>query len=198
MPRLLTPSWIVRHVIALAAIGTCLGLGWWQGQRAAGGNALSWAYTLEWPVFAGFVALLWWRETQHALHPSPPPNAVAAPTDGSQVAQIDTDNLEPDLSHGIESAGSMRPELELAASIDSRTGSQLPQTMTHNSGQATEDAAIGDAEVADYNRMLIWLDANPGRHPSEYPAHVADAVSAGLAPSGSRPDGSPAAKASGR
>jgi len=57
--RLLTPRWLAWHLLALLAVGGCLGLGWWQFQRASGGNRLSWAYTFEWPVFAGFVVLIW-------------------------------------------------------------------------------------------------------------------------------------------
>ena len=66
MKGLWTPAWIARHVLALVLIAGCLGLGWWQFSRATGGNALSWGYTFEWPVFAGFVAFLWWREVQLA------------------------------------------------------------------------------------------------------------------------------------
>jgi hypothetical protein len=73
MKGLWTPAWIVRHVLALLLIAGCLGLGWWQFSRATGGNALSWGYTFEWPVFAGFVGLLWWREVQLARRGTPPP-----------------------------------------------------------------------------------------------------------------------------
>ena len=66
MKGLWTPAWIARHVLALLLITGCLGLGWWQFSRATGGNALSWGYTFEWPVFAGFFAFLWWREVQLA------------------------------------------------------------------------------------------------------------------------------------
>jgi hypothetical protein len=41
------------------------GMGWlgdWQFHRALSGNALSWAYTFEWPLFAGF-ALVFWAKT---------------------------------------------------------------------------------------------------------------------------------------
>ncbi|WP_213012637.1 hypothetical protein [Paractinoplanes toevensis] len=69
MKGLWTPSWIARHVLALAAVTVSLGLGWWQFSRASGGNSLSWGYTFEWPVFAGFFAFLWWREVQLARHP---------------------------------------------------------------------------------------------------------------------------------
>ncbi len=38
-----------------------LALGWWQLHRALGGNALSWAYTFEWPFFAGYAVFVWWQ-----------------------------------------------------------------------------------------------------------------------------------------
>ncbi|MEV6487441.1 hypothetical protein AB0M20_02195 [Actinoplanes sp. NPDC051633] len=66
MKGLWTPAWIARHVAALVLILAFLALGWWQYTRAAGGNALSWGYTVQWPVFAGFVGFLWWREVQLA------------------------------------------------------------------------------------------------------------------------------------
>jgi hypothetical protein len=64
MKGLWTPAWIARHVAALVLILAFLALGWWQYTRATQGNALSWGYTVQWPVFAGFVGFLWWREVQ--------------------------------------------------------------------------------------------------------------------------------------
>jgi DNA-binding transcriptional regulator of glucitol operon len=66
MKGLWTPAWIARHVAALVLIIAFLCLGWWQYTRATAGNALSWGYTVQWPVFAGFVGFLWWREVQLA------------------------------------------------------------------------------------------------------------------------------------
>ncbi|MGK5681237.1 hypothetical protein [Actinoplanes sp. URMC 104] len=66
MKGLWTPAWIARHVLALVLACGCLGLGWWQFSRAQGGNSISWGYMFEWPVFAGFVVFLWWREVQLA------------------------------------------------------------------------------------------------------------------------------------
>jgi hypothetical protein len=54
----------MRHLLAAVLIGTCLALGWWQINRAAAGNLLSWAYAVQWPVFAAFVGFIWWREVQ--------------------------------------------------------------------------------------------------------------------------------------
>jgi hypothetical protein len=59
--RLFTPMWLARHALALALIAACLLLGAWQLGRAAAGNMLSWAYTLEWPLFAVFVGWIWVR-----------------------------------------------------------------------------------------------------------------------------------------
>jgi hypothetical protein len=75
MSGLWTPAWIARHVLALVLTGGCLALGWWQYTRATGGNALSWGYTFQWPVFAGFVVFLWLREVQLARRTQPPPPA---------------------------------------------------------------------------------------------------------------------------
>ncbi len=64
MKGLWTPAWIARHVAALVLTAGFLALGWWQYTRAAEGNALSWGYAFQWPVFAGFVVFLWVREMQ--------------------------------------------------------------------------------------------------------------------------------------
>jgi hypothetical protein len=61
-----TPRWLIRHAVALGLIAAFLALGRWQLSRAVGGNVLSYAYAIEWPVFAGFVAFVWYREVRQA------------------------------------------------------------------------------------------------------------------------------------
>jgi hypothetical protein len=56
----------VRHAVAATLVVAFLALGWWQIGRAASGNALSYAYAVEWPVFAGFVVFVWWKEVRRA------------------------------------------------------------------------------------------------------------------------------------
>jgi DNA-binding transcriptional regulator of glucitol operon len=60
--RFLTPRWIAWHLLTIVLVVACLALGWWQIRRAAGGNALSYGYAIEWPVFALFVIFIWSRE----------------------------------------------------------------------------------------------------------------------------------------
>jgi hypothetical protein len=86
MKRLWTPAWIVRHVLTVVLVVGFLGLGWWQIGRAASGNALSWAYAVEWPVFAGFVIFMWFREARHTLAGPPSPSDHA---DDSNPAPVD-------------------------------------------------------------------------------------------------------------
>jgi hypothetical protein len=59
-----TPAWLVRHAIALTLVVAFLALGWWQITRAASGNVLSYAYAVEWPLFAGFVVFVWAKEVR--------------------------------------------------------------------------------------------------------------------------------------
>ncbi|HLI39187.1 MAG TPA: hypothetical protein VKV80_17895 [Streptosporangiaceae bacterium] len=56
---LITPRWLAWHAFAVAAFCGMLWLGDWQFRRAMSGNALSWAYTFEWPLFAIFGAIFW-------------------------------------------------------------------------------------------------------------------------------------------
>lgn len=41
--------------------------GWWQATRALAGNALSWVYSVEWPIFALIAVAGWWQ----LVHESP-------------------------------------------------------------------------------------------------------------------------------
>lgn len=51
------------HLLTLGAVVTCGWLAAWQWQRAgsAMGSALNVGYGLQWPVFAVFFAVMWWR-----------------------------------------------------------------------------------------------------------------------------------------
>jgi hypothetical protein len=87
MKRLWTPAWIARHVAMVVLVVGFLGLGWWQVTRAASGNTLSFGYAIEWPVFAGFVVFLWWREVRHTLRGTDADRPTAPPaTAGSDPA----------------------------------------------------------------------------------------------------------------
>ncbi len=79
---LVRPRWLGWHVLMVV---TFWGMGWmgdWQLHRALAGNALSWAYTFEWPLFAGFAVVFWAKTIRDEFRirrgQVPDPRAVAA------------------------------------------------------------------------------------------------------------------------
>ena len=58
---LITPRWLGWHLLMVVSFWGMLWLGDWQLHRALNGNGLSWAYTFEWPLFAGFAVVFWAR-----------------------------------------------------------------------------------------------------------------------------------------
>jgi hypothetical protein len=73
---LVSPRWLAWHAFAVLAAWGMLWLGDWQFHRAENGNALSWAYTFEWPIFVIFGVVFWgktivdrWRELGGSASP---------------------------------------------------------------------------------------------------------------------------------
>jgi DNA-binding transcriptional regulator of glucitol operon len=66
--RFFTLGWLGLHATAIVLATVFLGFGWWQLQRAEGGNMRSWGYTFEWPLFAVFVIVMWIKMMYDELH----------------------------------------------------------------------------------------------------------------------------------
>ena len=66
---LIQPRWLGWHALMVAAVLGMLALGNWQLRRAEAGNALSWAYTFEWPIFAGFAIVFWAKTIRDEFRP---------------------------------------------------------------------------------------------------------------------------------
>lgn len=151
MKRLWTPAWIARHVAMVVLVTTFLGLGWWQVSRAAAGNAISWGYAVEWPIFAGFVVFVWWREVRHALRTEPPTGDTVTSASVGQPGEA----VGPDDVTAPDAIDAEQP----------RTGIRRPVRVARVPAGPGED----DADLAAYNRYLSWLNANPGAKPGDYP-----------------------------
>ena len=67
---LVSPRWLGWHVFVIFAAWGMLWLGDWQFHRAESGNALSWAYTFEWPLFAIFGVVFWMKTIYDEFHPA--------------------------------------------------------------------------------------------------------------------------------
>jgi hypothetical protein len=151
MKGLWTPAWIARHVTALVLVCGFLALGWWQYGRATGGNTLSWAYVLEWPVFAGFVAFLWIREVQLE-------RSGAAAREGQPDSAGTSDHTEP---HG---PGGLAPERPARRPGEPVTVGRPIRVPVRPATPAPDDPAL-----AAYNDYLAWLAAHPDARPGDYP-----------------------------
>jgi hypothetical protein len=133
---ILSPRWIVWHVLTLGAMVTCGFLAAWQWHRAgsAMGSALNVGYGLQWPLFAVFFGVMWWRmlrmEAAKLEEAAPPVEEVAPPV----------------------------PEPRQATPPDA------PSPFGPRPRDAAPPTADDDPELVAYNRMLAELAArNPDR-----------------------------------
>jgi DNA-binding transcriptional regulator of glucitol operon len=96
--RLLTPKWVLLHLLVVALFVATFFLGYWQLTKAeAGGGAVNWSYALQWPLY-GFMGLGFYLKMLHdELHRDPdedePGNAVVL----YQRPRIETTN-DPELA----------------------------------------------------------------------------------------------------
>jgi hypothetical protein len=148
---LITPRWLAWHAFAVFAAWGMLWLGDWQFHRAEGGNALSWAYTFEWPIFTLF-GVVFWAKTIIDEYRSPGGSAnstaamisaAASSTATSSAAISDT------ATSGI-----------LPAGLAGVSGDSLP-ARAHTAAMQDEEAG-DDPELAAYNAYLAKLNTRAG------------------------------------
>jgi len=143
------PRWVAWHLFAFAVALGMLWLGDWQYRRALGGNGLSWAYTFEWPLFAGF-ALVFWARTIRDEYRQRRHGGLSETELGRRAAAA--------LSLAALPEGAMLPAGELPAGMTVR---ELQLSL-----RAAQEAAYDDAddpELARYNAHLAKLNARERR-----------------------------------
>jgi DNA-binding transcriptional regulator of glucitol operon len=132
MRRFLTLRWLGLHAAMVVIFVSFLALGWWQLYRAEGGNALSWGYTFEWPLFAGFVVVFWVKMMRDELR---------------EARELEAAERDPE---GEAGATSEAEPLTLPAGAQGRAaGPQVPDDEQ-------------DEELAAYNAYLAQLNAEAG------------------------------------
>ncbi len=133
----LSPRWILWHLLTLGAMVACGRLAAWQWERAgsAMGSAINIGYGLQWPIFALFFGVIWWRFLRmevcalRAQRATPEPVEEADPGPRPPVP--------PDACPGPS-----------------------PFRRSPTRAQAVTDAE--DPELAEYNRMLAALAERDG------------------------------------
>ena len=144
--RYFTPRCIGMHVTIVILLPAFAWLTWWQLNRALGGNTLSWAYTFEWPLFAGYAIYVWWQ----LIHDQT--TAVTRrvlPADSAEAGS-DADHNKP----GWALSGGWKKSVAIASR--SAVGEGAPAHGERFTEQTPEEAEA----LAAYNRYLAGLDAD--------------------------------------
>ena len=96
--RLLTPKWLLLHLLVAALFVATFFLGYWQLSKAeAGGGAVNWSYALQWPLY-GFLGLWFYlRMVRIELHRDPDDGEPGKDVVLYQRPRIDTSG-DPELA----------------------------------------------------------------------------------------------------
>ena len=153
---MLSPRWITWHLLTLGAMVTCGLLSAWQWSRAESitGSALNIGYGLQWPLFAVFFGVMWYRMLRLEIRRlrGEQPDEVASPVLGPSAtgaraaagAQGDTAAaLNGAAAAGAEPAAAVT---EAVASDPRRPGVDS-RPASSDSGSAGADPRLADADA---------------------------------------------------
>jgi hypothetical protein len=111
-----SPRWLTWHAFALVCSAGMLALGDWQFHRAESGNALSWAYTFEWPIFTIFVLVFWVKTiADEYRHPGGAGTQAAAATGPGEAGLDLAEDLPNSAHYAGDTADAAADDPELAA-----------------------------------------------------------------------------------
>ena len=96
--RLLTPKWVLLHLLVAVLFVATFFLGYWQLSKAeAGGGAVNWSYAVQWPLY-GFMGLWFYiRMIRNELHRDPDEHEPGREVVLYQRPRIDTTG-DPELA----------------------------------------------------------------------------------------------------
>ena len=94
-----SPRAILLHITLIGWVSGCLAAAWWQIARAADGNALSYLYAIEWPIFAiagvlGWYALLNVEKVTEAQEQARREYEEKMRREAQQARDVDTESPE--------------------------------------------------------------------------------------------------------
>jgi DNA-binding transcriptional regulator of glucitol operon len=139
------PRWVFGHVLVVVAVASCLLLAQWQWGRAEITHSLqNMAYALQWPLFAVFFAVMWWRmlrlESQRLDEEA---------EFGPEFEEVGSGAVEPDAVES-DAAGPGSPSV---SEQSAPTRAEQPVRIPEKPADDLDD----DPELAAYNRMLAEL-----------------------------------------
>ncbi|GAA4688635.1 hypothetical protein GCM10023215_25840 [Pseudonocardia yuanmonensis] len=158
----LSPRWILWHLLAILAVAVCVVAAIWQWGRAGSalGSALNVGYGIQWPIFAVFFAYMWWRFLRMELLERREDGAAEEPA-ATEPAESD-----PPAPSAVPIAADPRAA-ELAEPV--------------RAARPTETGSVKTDDPADVDRPLPWAATPFTRSPVAAPAPVTDEEAPGLA-----------------
>ncbi len=156
------------HVLMIAIVTGCSYAAWWQWHRAAGGNTLSYLYSIEWPAFAVIAIIGWWQLVTEKPEEFEARREVRRQASLPKPVAYDTEVLRRELAQHPELMTTF-PELakafpELATSLPERGVSPASPAAVETGGAGVdlvgsdeEVVAAPSAEVRAYNEVLADL-----------------------------------------
>jgi hypothetical protein len=144
--RWLSGRAVLFHLVLAVFVPGCWVAMWWQVHVALSGNALAWAYSVEWPVFSVLAVAGWWQ----LIHEDP--------------AEVEARRVERRRRAGTEPS---------AVSAELLAGpSPMPLPASTTEGAETADLPLSPAHLA-YNAHLSTLAAagrrKTWRNPQGFP-----------------------------
>jgi hypothetical protein len=158
---LFSPSWVLRHLLAIFLIGLFIRLGWWQLVKGNSerGTLQNLFYGIEWPIFAATVAFFWWKMVREELRPSGGPAPVTEPGTIAPTAAV------PPGATGAQGVAGT-PGVAGGAGAGSGSGAATGSGTGHGAGETETDIDSDDdedRELAAYNRYLASLYESDAR-----------------------------------
>jgi hypothetical protein len=210
---------LLYHLLVIIIAPGCLWAGWWQIHRAMQGNALSYFYSVEWPIFAILAVVGWWqlihedpadveaRKVERARRAAttgpfvpPPPEAESGffhPLGPAQAAAIESRNPA---ARGAGSGAAVEPAHPNRGRIVAANDREPTDSGHVGADSIDGDYVDGDYVDGDYVDA-DWIDADridldeAGSQPvhalSSYNAYLAQLAAGGGRKSWRNPHGAP-------
>jgi len=151
----LRPGWVALHVITVALIVTMILLGRWQltVSEHKHFSLLNFGYALQWWLFSGFVAAMWWRIMRDQVR-----RTRAGSASGSDLAP---DSASPDFRSQESTSAQSTSIADETQPTPPQADRQSPAPVAYRRYvmPTTDTSAVDDPVYAAYNDYLARLNA---------------------------------------